>query len=109
LCTAAEGPDGENLPRTVVFAREKFSDELHYIAWEPKELHVRAFGDTAVLNGEYHVRVINRRMQPDRLDMNVFILAVYVKRDGRWQQVARQTTRDVGAPAVGAPPTPVSH
>ena len=89
------------------------SDDLHYIAWEPKELHVRAFGDTAVVNGEYHVRVINRRMQPDPLDMNVFILTVYVKRDGRWQQVAWQTTRDVGSPAVGVPPpaptSPTSH
>jgi ketosteroid isomerase-like protein len=85
------------------------SDELHYIAWEPKELHVRAFGDTAVLNGEYHVRVINRRMQPDPLDMNVFILTVYVKRAGRWQQVAWQTTRDVGAAAVGVPPSPTGH
>jgi hypothetical protein len=86
------------------------SDELHYIAWDPKELHVRVFGDTAVLNGEYHVRVINRRMQPpDPLDMNVFILTVYVKRDGRWQQVAWQTTKDVGAPAVGTPPPPPTH
>jgi hypothetical protein len=85
------------------------SDELHYIAWDPKELHVRVFGDTAVLNGEYHVRVINRRMQPDPLDMDVFILTVYVQRDGRWQQVAWQTTKDVGSPTVGAPPAPTSH
>jgi hypothetical protein len=86
------------------------SDELHYIAWDPKELHARVFGDTTVLNGEYHVRVINRRMQPpDPLDMNVFILTVYVKRDGRWQQVAWQTTKDVGAPAVGTAPTPTAH
>jgi hypothetical protein len=85
------------------------SDELHYIAWDLKGIHARVFGDTAVLDGEYHVRVINRRMQPDPLDMNVFILTVYVKRDGRWQQVAWQTTRDVGAPAVGTPPAPTAH
>jgi ketosteroid isomerase-like protein len=75
------------------------TDQLHYISWEAKEMHVRVLGDSAVLNGEYHVRVINRQAQPDPLDMNVFILAVYARRDGHWQQITWQSTKDVGATA----------
>ena len=93
----------------VSFMEAVRSDELHYIAWEPKELHVRVLGDAAVLNGEYHVRVINRRMQPDPLDMNVFILSVYVRRDGRWQQMAWQTTKDAGAATPAGQPTPANQ
>ena len=71
------------------------SDELHYISWTPKEMQVRINGDTAIMNGEYAVKVINRKASPDTLDLNIFFLTVYVRSSGHWQQIAWQSTKDV--------------
>jgi ketosteroid isomerase-like protein len=71
------------------------SGELHYISWEPKGLKVRVVGDAAVIDGEYKVRVKDSRAQAEPFDINIFILTVYARRDGRWQQIAWQSTRDV--------------
>ncbi len=71
------------------------SDELHYISWTSKEMNVRVLADTAVLDGEYAVKVINRKASPETLDVNVFFLTVYVRSGGRWQQMAWQTTTDI--------------
>jgi Domain of unknown function (DUF4440) len=70
------------------------SGQLHYLAWMPVRLNVRAMGDTAVLDGEYAVRAVDRRVQEAPLDLDIFILTVYTRRDGRWQQIAWQSTRD---------------
>jgi hypothetical protein len=51
--------------------------------------------NTAVLDGEYAVKVINRKASPETLDINVFFLTVYVRTAGRWQQMAWQTTTDM--------------
>jgi hypothetical protein len=72
------------------------SDQLHYISWQARAMHIRVLGDTAVLDGEYLVRVIDRRVKPEPSDVNLFILSVYARRNGRWQQIAWQSTRDVG-------------
>jgi hypothetical protein len=61
------------------------SGQMHYISWEAKTMHVRMIGDPAVLNGEYLVRVADRGVQPGPFDVNIFILSVYARRDGRWQ------------------------
>jgi Domain of unknown function (DUF4440) len=71
------------------------SGQLHYISWQPKNLQVRLVGDGAVIDGEYAVRVMDSRVQPAPFDINIFILTVYARRDGRWQQIAWQSTRDV--------------
>jgi ketosteroid isomerase-like protein len=71
------------------------SGQLHYISWQPKGLHVRVMGNGAVINGEYLVRVTDSRVQPDPFEINIFILTVYERRDGRWQQIAWQSTRNV--------------
>ncbi len=74
------------------------SGQLRYISWTPKDLHVRLLGpDSAVINGEYAVRVTDARVQPTPIDISIFILTVYARREGRWQQVAWQSTRDVAA------------
>lgn len=74
------------------------SGQLRYIAWTPKDLRVRLLGPgSAVINGEYAVRVTDARVQPAPFDISIFILTVYARRDGRWQQVAWQSTRDVAA------------
>jgi hypothetical protein len=62
-------------------------------------MHVRIAGQTGVLNGEYAVRVRDQRVQAEPFDINVFILSVYARRDGRWPQIAWQSTKDVGIPA----------
>lgn len=71
------------------------SGEIRYISWDAKKLNVRVIGDVAVLDGEYKVRVTDRRVKPDPFDVNIFILAVYARRGGRWLQIAWQSTRDV--------------
>jgi hypothetical protein len=77
------------------------SGQLHYYSWQPRSMQVRALGkDAAVINGEYAVRVADTRVQPRPFDINIFILSVYARRDGRWQQIAWQSTRDpVASPA----------
>ena len=80
------------------------SGQIHYISWQAKSMHVRLTGDAAVLNGEYLVRVTDRRVQPDPFEANIFILSVYAKRDGHWQQIAWQSTRD-----VALSPLPATH
>jgi hypothetical protein len=72
------------------------SGELHYISWEPKRMQARVLGDTAVIDGEYTVHVKDSRVQKDPFSVNVFFLGVYALRNGRWQQIAWESTRDVG-------------
>jgi hypothetical protein len=69
--------------------------QLHYISWKAKNLQVRILGESAVINGEYAVQVKDLRVQPNPFDINIFILTVYARRDGRWQQIAWQSTRNV--------------
>jgi ketosteroid isomerase-like protein len=71
------------------------SGQLHYISWRPENLQVRVLENGAVINGEYAVRVTDSRVQPTPFNINIFILTVYARRDGRWQQIAWQSTRDV--------------
>jgi ketosteroid isomerase-like protein len=70
------------------------SGQVHYISWQPLRLNVRVLGETAVLDGEYAVYVLDKRVQPQAFHVNVFFLTVYAHRNGRWQQIAWQTTRD---------------
>ena len=73
------------------------SGQLHYISWRPRNLRVRVLGNTAIINGEYAVRVTDSRVQTTPFNIDIFILSVYARRDGRWQQIAWQSTRDPGA------------
>ena len=74
------------------------SGQLHYVSWQPKNLNVRVIGDSAVvIDGEYAVRVVDSRVQPTPFDISIFILTVYARRNGQWQQIAWQSTRDVVA------------
>src|ERR1700751_2855807 len=53
------------------------SGQLHYISWKPMNLQVRLAGyDGAVISGEYAVRVMDSRVQPNPFDINIFILTV---------------------------------
>jgi ketosteroid isomerase-like protein len=72
------------------------SGQLHYISWQPEGLRVRDLGDTAILTGGYAVHVSDTRVQPQPFEVEILILSVYVRRDGRWQQIAWQSTRKNG-------------
>jgi len=74
------------------------SGELHYISWKLMSENARivsGLGDSAVLNGEYAVRVKDTRVRPDVFGVDIFFLTVYRKRNGRWRQIAWESTRDV--------------
>lgn len=74
------------------------SGQLHYISWQPKSMQVRTLGkDAAVINGEYAVRVTDKRVQPQPFDIDILILSVYARRNGQWQQIAWQSTRATAA------------
>jgi len=73
------------------------SGKLHYISWVAKNLQVRVEGSAAVVNGEYSVRVTDSRVQPNPFNIDIFILEMWARRDGRWQQIAWQSTRDVAS------------
>jgi hypothetical protein len=72
------------------------SGQLQYISWRPMDLRVRLLGNSAVISGEYAVKVKDIRVQPNPFDINIFILTVYERRNGQWQQIAWQSTRDTG-------------
>ena len=69
------------------------SGQLRYISWQLQKLNVRVAGETAVLDGIYLVRANDFRVQREPIDIKVFFLTVYARRDGRWQQIAWQTTK----------------
>ena len=76
------------------------SGQVRYISWAPVRLNARVSGDAAVLDGEYRVRVTDRRVKPDPFDVDIFVLAVYALRNGRWQQIAWQSTRNVAVSPI---------
>jgi ketosteroid isomerase-like protein len=67
------------------------SGALKYEKMEHSDVQVRVYGDAAVLTGRSDVRVHSPRS--GLLQMQIRFTAVYVKRAGRWQMVAWQSTR----------------
>jgi uncharacterized protein (TIGR02246 family) len=81
------------------------SGVLSYQSWTPQEIDVRMLGpDVAVLNGIYNVHAMDHRVGNDEIIIDIHFLTVYARRDGRWQQVAWQSTR-IPAPAPNATPS----
>jgi hypothetical protein len=74
------------------------SGQLHYVPWRPESLSVRVLGDTAVLSGEYAVCVTDTRVRRQLFDVDILILSVCARRDGRWGQISWQSTRRTRAP-----------
>jgi Domain of unknown function (DUF4440) len=70
------------------------SGQLRYLSMSPMKLNVRMLGQTAVVDGEYAVKVIDHHVQEAPFDIDLLFLTVYAWRDGRWQQIAWQSTRD---------------
>lgn len=66
------------------------SGKVRYERIEPEELQVRAYGTTAVITGKAQVSVVSDG-QPKSIVLR--FTDVWVKRGGRWQMVAWQSTR----------------
>lgn len=61
-----------------------------YDSVAPGEMRHRVFGDAAVGNGRVRVRV---RMNGQSIGVDLLFTTVHVRRNGRWQLVAWQSTR----------------
>ena len=66
------------------------SGTIKYEAMNHKMVKVSLYGDTAVLRGQSDVK-LQSKGQP--LSLQLRFIAVYVKKDGRWQMTAWQSTR----------------
>ena len=66
------------------------TDRIRYDSMAPVEMKHRVFGETAVGNGRVHVRV---QMNGQTIPVDLLFTTVHVRRDGRWQLVAWQSTR----------------
>jgi len=63
---------------------------VRFSQWVIEENHVRVYGDTAVVTGRYFNRVTTAAgEQPPKHARHI---RVYVRRNGRWQNVAHQAT-----------------
>lgn len=65
------------------------SGELRYLGFVPAVTTVQVTGDTALLRGTAAVR---RATPSGPVDMALVYLAVYARRDGRWQMMGYQST-----------------
>ena len=63
--------------------------DRHWEYAEGDQYDIRIYGHTAVLTGRWRARGVNAGQS---FDYEARFLSVYVKRDGRWQMVAAQST-----------------
>jgi ketosteroid isomerase-like protein len=65
------------------------SQERFWESANSDELQVQIYGETAVVIGRWQARGTNNGQQFDYTSRS---MSIYVKRDGRWQMVAEQST-----------------
>jgi len=70
---------------------------LKYKAFDPGQPRVRVYGDTAVLTGTATVQVDSATIGP--APFHILLTDVYVRKAGRWQPVAWQSTRPPAPPS----------
>jgi hypothetical protein len=75
--------------------RQEFMDNIRnerlvFKGIEPSGIHIRVYGETGILTG---MAVITLRGRERDTVFSVRFLDVWVRRDGRWREVAWQTTR----------------
>ncbi len=66
------------------------SGELIYHSFSSRDLKIQPLGTAVVVTGQAAVKA---RAKGQELDVSLLYLEVYVKRDGRWQLAAWQSTR----------------
>jgi hypothetical protein len=67
------------------------SGRVRYQSIEPADLQIRILGTTAVIHGKAKVSLLINKAETKTLDLR--FTDVWVKRKGRWQMVAWQSTR----------------
>jgi len=82
-------------PNGTVVSKENYlallqSGSVKYDSLKMEGLQVRIYGDTAVVSGSF---IVKGRVGTHELNGTDRFLTVYVKRQGRWQQVASQAAR----------------
>jgi len=61
-----------------------------YKTIDPSEMKIRFFGNTSVVNMDSHVILM---YQGSSLDMKMHVVLVWIKQDGLWKLVARQSVK----------------
>lgn len=87
-------PDGSVAGKAEVLAAYD-PNRRHWEHAAADEYDVRIYGETAVVVGRWSARGVN---DGQAFDYAARFLSVYVKRDGRWQMVAEQST-EICAPS----------
>jgi ketosteroid isomerase-like protein len=73
------------------YLRDVASGELDYLEWEPGEIRVRLYGDSAVIRYRAHLRVSVKGSAGRAVTF--WHTDLYEKRDGRWQIVWAHATQ----------------
>lgn len=81
-------PDGSLSDKQATLASYQ-PDQREWEVARGDEYDVRVYGDTAVVIGRWTARGINHG---ESFDYAARFLSIYVRRDGRWQMVAEQST-----------------
>ena len=81
-------PDGSLLDKTTTLASYQ-PDQRAWDVARGDDYDVRVYGDTAVVIGRWTARGINNGRP---FDYAARFLSIYVRRAGRWQMVAEQST-----------------
>lgn len=81
-------PDGSLSDKSITLASYQ-PDQRTWDVARGDEYDVRIYGDTAVVIGRWIARGINNGQS---FDYAARFLSIYVRRDGRWQMVAEQST-----------------
>ncbi len=89
-------PFGEVMTKDQILS-ELGSGTIKFQAWDLDDVHVRAYGNSAVARG--HVRLKGQRQGQD-ISGEYRGTWHWVWNQGRWQLVAGQSTRVVGQPAM---------
>lgn len=75
------------------FIKSLQTGELKYESIKHQDLKARVYGDVAVLIGQSAVQVRSAQTGGQARSLDIRFLNVYAKLEGRWQQVAWQSTR----------------
>jgi uncharacterized protein (TIGR02246 family) len=79
----------------LVDSKPSYLESLHkglvYHTIEPREMKVRVYGDTAIINAE--ATIITSTGGGEKRPNELRYTDVWVRREGRWQMVAWQSTR----------------
>jgi ketosteroid isomerase-like protein len=83
-------------PRGGSLSKEQYlgdiaSGDLDYLEWEPRDIRVRLYGDSAVIRYQAHLKV-SVKGSPGR-DVTFWHTDLYEKRNGQWQVVWSHATQ----------------